>query len=155
MPTCLEECGHVASTHGNVFESTHGDVMNAHTGGRREEGAGVLIVNFLLSKIGPRRSITCFRGSTQKIWILLIYGLRQGREQHDPESSKHSPHHFDSQSSRGYHYESHGFSFRSPALVLNFSKTLTVRALHGNHIVAIPFETIVKKKNGDVEDYVL
>ena len=28
---------------------------------------------------------------------------------------------FDIQSRRGYHYESHGFSCRSPALVLNFS----------------------------------
>ena len=32
--------------------------------------------------------------------------------------------------------------------------TLTFRALRGNHIVSIPFETIVKKKQGDVEDYV-
>ena len=37
-----------------------------------------------------------------------------------------------------------------------FLTTLTFRALHGNHIVSIPFETIVKKKTQrDVEDYVL
>ena len=35
--------------------------------------------------------------------------------------------------------------------------TLTFRELHGNHIVSIPFETIVNKKKTqrDVEDYVL
>ena len=31
--------------------------------------------------------------------------------------------------------------------------TLTFRALHGNHIVSIPFETIVKKS--DLKDFVL
>ena len=31
--------------------------------------------------------------------------------------------------------------------------TLTFRALHGNHIVSIPFEPIVKKK--DLKDFVL
>ena len=46
--------------------------------------------------------------------------------------------HFDIQSRHGLHYESHGYSRRSPALVLvlNFSPLLTFRALHGNHIVS-------------------
>ena len=42
---------------------------------------------------------------------------------------------------------------------LQFLTTLTFRALHCNHIVSIPFETIVEKKTKkterDVEDYVL
>ena len=32
------------------FERTHGDVMNTHTGGRGEEGAGVVIVIFSFPK---------------------------------------------------------------------------------------------------------
>ena len=40
----------------------------------------------------------------------------------------------------------HGYSCRLPALVLNFSPTtLTFRALHGNHIVSTPFQTIVRR----------
>ena len=45
----------------------------------------------------------------------------------------------------GCHYESHGFSCRLPALVLNFLTTLTFRALHANHIVSTPFQTIVEE----------
>ena len=47
----------------------------------------------------------------------------------------------------GYHFESHGFSCRSPALVLNFSPLSTFRALHGDHIVSTPFQTIVEEKH--------
>ena len=57
-PACVTTCGRGAGT--------HGDVLNAHTGGRGEEGAGVVLVNFLLSKSCPRRVITCFRGSPQE-----------------------------------------------------------------------------------------
>ena len=38
----------------------------------------------------------------------------------------------DIQSRRGYHYEGHGFSCRSRALVFEFLTTLTFRALNGN-----------------------
>ena len=34
------------------------------------------------------------------------------------------------------------------------SSTWTSRALRGNHIVSIPFETIVKKKHIDVDDLI-
>ena len=36
---------------------------------------------------------------------------------------------------------------------LEFLTNLTFRALHGNHIVSIPFESIVKKS--DLKDFVL
>ena len=48
-------------------------------------------------------------------WMLPISSLRIGREQHVPYSSNHSPHH------------------------------LTFRALHGNHIVSTPFQTVVEE----------
>ena len=54
-----------------------------HTGeGGGEEGAGVVLVNFLLSKICPRWVITCFRGSPQETFA--SYPLKV------PDSSDHS-----------------------------------------------------------------
>ena len=53
--------------------------------------------------------------------------------------------HFHIQSRRGHLQESHGYSCRLSALVSNFSPLLTFRALHGNHIVSTPFQTIVEE----------
>ena len=46
----------------------------------------------LLTKICPRRVITCFRGSPKKPLVLSHFlGLRISREQHVADSSNHSP----------------------------------------------------------------
>ena len=58
--TCVETCARGAGTHGDVFERTHGDVLNPHTGSRGSSSV-------LLTKICPRTVITCFRGSPKKL----------------------------------------------------------------------------------------
>ena len=50
--TCVNTCGCGAGT--------HGDVLNGHTGGGERSSS------VLLTKICPRRVITCPRGSTKK-----------------------------------------------------------------------------------------
>ena len=79
-----------------------------------------LIANFLLTKIGPRSYHLLERLTKVTTGSFPFSSLRIGREQHVLDSSNHSPHHFDIQSTaRKSHC--HGFSCRSPALVLNFS----------------------------------
>ena len=52
------------------------------------------------------------------LWCVHLTGTaRQERKQRGTTSSNH----FDIQSRRSHHHESHGFSCRSPALILNFS----------------------------------
>ena len=71
------------------FERTHGDVLNAHTGGGRETKGRGGHRQFYIPKIWPRRVITCFRGSPTETFG-SIQGLRTSREQHFPDSSNHS-----------------------------------------------------------------
>ena len=79
-----------------------------------------LIANFLLTKICPRSYHLLERLTKVATGSFPFSSLRIGREQHVLDSSNHSPHHFDIQSTaRKSHC--HGFSCRSPTLVLNFS----------------------------------
>ena len=83
-----------------------------------------LIANFLLTKIGPRCYHLLERLTKVSTGSFPFSSLRIGREQHVLDSSNHSPHHFDIQSTaRKSHC--HGFSCRSPALVFEFLKHCT------------------------------
>ena len=92
----LRVCWHHANMfqHVGVVMGTHGDVLNVHTEASwmdtRRRGVGVSS-SVLLTKIFPRRVITCFRGSPKKPLDLTHFlSLRTGREQHVPDSSDHS-----------------------------------------------------------------
>ena len=57
--TCVETCARGAGTHGDVFERSHGDVLNPHTEGRGSSSV-------LLTKICPHMVITWPRGPPKK-----------------------------------------------------------------------------------------
>ena len=57
-----------------------------------------LITNFLLTKIGPRSYHLLERWTKVSTGSFPFSSLRIGREQHVLDSSNHSPHHFDTQS---------------------------------------------------------
>ena len=78
---CFNMCAWCRYTRGR-FESTHGGRF-VHTYGSR--GSSLVV----LTKIGPRLVITCFREVHQRNpWIFTIFSLRIGREQHVVDSSK-------------------------------------------------------------------
>ena len=80
----LKTCGLGASTHGNVLNVNTESVLDGHTGA---EGGSSPI---LLTKICPRRVITCPTGSP-KVTLGCCPGSssRRGREQHLSDSSNH------------------------------------------------------------------
>ena len=69
----------------------HVRVVPVHTGTFETDTRGAGGSSVLLTKICPRKVITCLRGSRKNPrWILPISSLRTGREQHVPDSSHHS-----------------------------------------------------------------
>ena len=73
------------------FESTHGGFLDGHTGGGEEgEGKGGVIVSSAHRNLHIGSSRASERFTERNPWILNIFSLKIGREQHVPESSDHS-----------------------------------------------------------------
>ena len=78
-------CGRVAGTHGDVFECTHGGVLDGHTEGR--EGLGHC--QSCLPKMAHVELSLAPEVHQSYRWILPIQSLSIGREQHFTHSSDH------------------------------------------------------------------
>ena len=87
-PCVHSQCARGAGTHRDALNvHTEGGVLSGHTEGRGRVRSSPV----LLTTNGPRRLITCPRGSPKvSCWILPNLSLRIGREQHFPDFSNHS-----------------------------------------------------------------
>ena len=80
-------CGLVCSCGCGVVPVHTGDVLNVHTGERRGRSSSVLLTKFC-----PRRFSHAPEVQKRNPWMLPIFSLRIGREQHVAESSFYSLH---------------------------------------------------------------
>ena len=91
---CRHTRGRFESRHGENFERTHGPSPNTHTHakkGVKTKENKKKSPSVLLTKICPRRVITCFRGSPKvTTGCCPCSSLRIDRERHVPDSSNHS-----------------------------------------------------------------